>query len=226
MKLPILRRVRRAIKYYSNKHPDMFLSKISGLIHVGANIGQERFVYGNYGISVVWIEPIPSVYKDLEENLESFKNQYSYRALITNMDNKEYKFNISTNNGKSSSILDFKRHSDIQKWSHIKYTTSIKLYSVTLPTLINQENINIENYQALVLDTQGSELLVLQGSLPILEHFNYIKIEVADFESYEGCCQLNDIETFMKRNGYKEYSRKRIMNDPDIGSYFDIVYKK
>ena len=38
---------------------DAFLRKVSGVIHVGANLGQERAHYARFRLDVVWIEPIP-----------------------------------------------------------------------------------------------------------------------------------------------------------------------
>ena len=81
-------------------------------------------------------------------------------------------------------------------------------------------------FLVLFMSAQGSELLVLRGSLPILHDFKFIKTEVADFETYEGCCQLSDIKEFMIENGYKEFSRKRNTSRSGVGGYFDIIYKK
>ena len=34
---------------------DVFLKSVSGVIHVGANTGQERDLYAKYHLDVVWI---------------------------------------------------------------------------------------------------------------------------------------------------------------------------
>ena len=120
--------------------------------------------------------------------------------------------------------MDFKQHVDV--WPDIEYTTTILLESITLASLFEREKINLSEYQALIMDTQGTELLVLQGSKPILENFKYIQTEVADFESYEGCCQLVDIEGFVSNYGFDEFSRHKFAGRPQGGSYFDIVYRR
>ncbi len=77
------------------------------------------------------------------------------------------------------------------------------------------------------MDAQGSELLVLQGSIDILKNFTYIKTEMADFESYKEFCQLVDIESFMKNHGYVEFSRNMFASrKAERENYLDIVYKK
>lgn len=68
-------------------------------------------------------------------------------------------------------------------------------------------------------------MLVLQGALPLLHHFKFIKTEVPDFEAYAGCCQLQDISRFMSEQGYAELSRNLFASRVEGGSYFDIVYK-
>ena len=78
----------------------------------------------------------------------------------------------------------------------------------------------------LVMDTQGSELLVLKGAIPILQNFTYIKTEVPDFESYKGCCQLKDLQSFLTQHGFKEFSRHKFATHPNGGNYYDIIYKK
>lgn len=181
-------------------------------------------MYNTLGLSVIWIEPIPELFNQLNANIRHLRNQRALLALVTDTDDREYRFNIANNNGMSSSILGFKQHKDV--WPSVEYTNTILLRSITLTTLFQREQINASKYNALVIDTQGSELLVLLGSPPILSHFEYIKTEVADFESYEGCCQLSDINGFMVSHGYQELSRTRFASRARGGSYFDIVYRK
>lgn len=216
---PILRRIRSMLK-----RRNRFMREISGVIHVGANTGQERELYELFGLHVVWIEPIPEVFETLEANLEGFHNQRAFQCLITDRDDEEYQFHVANNNGLSSSILELKEHKDI--WPEVTYATTISLRSSTLTSLLQRERIDPAEYQALIMDTQGSELLVLKGIVPLLHNFKYVKTEVADFESYAGCCQLADIDSFMTQHGYRKLSRHRFARRPEGGSYYDIVYRR
>jgi FkbM family methyltransferase len=208
----------------SREGPDGFLNDVSGVVHVGANVGYEAKLYRAHGLSVVFIEPIPEVFARLSAKIRGFKNQKAFQVLVTDVDDKEYKFHISNNFGESSSIFKFKHHKEI--WPDVEHTTSILLKSVTLATLFKREQLDASKYQALIMDTQGSELLVLKGSIPILENFKFIKTEVADFEFYEGCSQLSDIGDFMNGHGYKEFSRNKQAGRAGGGTVFDIVYRK
>lgn len=214
----------RPFKKAFRKDPDRFLREISGVVHVGANLGQERKLYRSHDLSVIWVEPIPEAFARLNDNIRGFINQRAFQALVTDVDDKEYEFHIANNDGESSSILELKQHKDI--WPDVRYTTTLRLRSMTLASLFFREGVDASKYQALIMDTQGSELLVLQGSLPILSRFRFIKTEVADFESYEGCCQLSQLNEFMTEHGYKEFSRRKFASRAEGGNYFDVVYKR
>ena len=79
-------------------------------------------------------------------------------------------------------------------------------------------------YDALVLDTQGSELLVLKGAIDILPHIKYVKTEVADFESYASCCQLKDLDAFFREHNFRRIAERRFAYKEGIGSYYDVLY--
>jgi len=132
-----------------------FLKKVSGVIHVGANTGQERDLYQRHGLRVVWVEPIPEVFEVLKANIESHPLQSAIQSLVTDKDDEEYEFYVSNYDGLSSSILQLKLHKDI--WPDVRFTRTLVLRSTTLPSLLQRERINVNDYDALIMDTQGSE---------------------------------------------------------------------
>jgi len=224
MIIPKIKAILHQARSMLKNDPDRFLQKVSGVIHVGANAGQERELYAKFGLRVIWIEPIPEVFEKLKANVENFPRQHALKCLVTDQDNVAYQFHIADNEGHSSSILDLNLHKDI--WPQVAYEKTITLRSKTLPSLLEEEHVDYSEYDCLIMDTQGSELLVLKGAVSILENFTYIKTEVPDFESYTGCCQLADIALFLARQGYREFSRQKNAERPNVGSYYDIVYKR
>ena len=202
---------------------ESFLKTVSYVVHVGANIGQEADFYDRFGLRVLWIEPIPSVFEELVNNTRGYARQSCRQELCTDKDNQPHTLHIASNNGASSSILELKEHKEI--WPDVHYVDSINLQSKTLNSILNEENLDLNGLGALVMDTQGSELLVLKGALAILDRFKFIKTEVADFESYSGCCTLDEIDKFMIENGFQRYSCSRFARRSSGGSYYDIVYK-
>ena len=201
-----------------------FLRKSSGVIHVGANAGQERAIYAKHDLDVIWIEPIPDVFLQLKRNLGGFSKQRAYQYLITDKDNEKYIFHVSDNNGASSSILELNAHKEL--WPTVSYQASIVLQSLTLASFVKKEGLDINEYDVLIIDTQGTELLVLKGAESLLGAFEYIQTEAPDFESYSGCCQIQDIEGFLNKYGFRECHRNRFASKQGVGSYYNIVYKK
>ena len=227
MKTPIIKKLsRRATSLLNalNGDPDRFLKQVRGVIHVGANEGQERDLYAQLGLRVIWIEPIPEVFAVLKTRLSGYASQLAFEYLVTDRDNSEHQFHIANNGGASSSILDLKLHKDV--WPDIAYDRTVTMRGITLASLLKKEGFNPFDYPALVMDVQGSELLVLKGGETVLPAFRFIKTEVPDFEAYAGCCQLGDIEMFLKQRGFREFSRHRFASRPAGGSYYDIVYER
>lgn len=201
-----------------------FLRDVRGVIHVGANTGQERNAYGAHGLSVLWIEPIPEVFGELLVNIATFARQRAICALVTDSDGSAHSLHIANNHGQSSSMLPLKHHVDV--WPEVRFDRTILLSGWTLPSLLEQNGIDSRAYDALVLDTQGSELLVLRGAAAMLHSFRYVKVEASDFEVYEGCCTLVELSSFLALHGFDEWSRRRFARRPQGGSCFDVVFRR
>jgi FkbM family methyltransferase len=218
--MKLLRRLRRLFA----PDPNRFLRAVRGVVHVGANVGQERELYAKHGLDVLWVEPIPEVFAELERNIAAYPKQRAVAALVTDRDGVEYEFHVANNRGESSSILALKEHKDV--WPKVDFTTTIKLRSTTLPALLAREGIPAATYDALVMDTQGSELLVLKGAEALLPGFAYVKTEVPDFEAYAGCVQLDELSRFLGDRGFRELSRNRFASRPGGGGYYDVVFER
>lgn len=204
---------------------DRALREGHGVIHVGANTGAERRQYERYGLPVFWVEPIPAVFAELTRNIAGLPRQRCANALVAAEDGREYAFHIANNHGESSSIFDLADHRDI--WPEVEYVEDIKMSSVTLPTLLRLENLEPAQYDVLVLDTQGSELLILRGARPLLHGFRYIQAEVADFESYLGCCKRNEMTAFLESNGFREWAVEPWSERSNGGGrYYEILYRR
>ncbi len=218
-----IRDIARQIKRKLTRQPEHFLTNASGVIHVGANLGQEKEHYRHYNLNVIWIEPIPEVFAELEKNISDFPKQHAYQYLVTDIDNKHYQFNIANNSGASSSILQFKEHKDI--WPGVEYEKTIDLSSVTLTTLIEKENIDVSRFDTLIMDTQGTELLVLKGAGDLVNRFQFINTEAADFEAYEDCCQLDDLDQYLHHYNFKQVSKTEFATRDQGGKYYNVLYK-
>jgi FkbM family methyltransferase len=201
-----------------------FLRHIDTVVHVGANEGQERELYATFDLNVYWVEPIPAVFELLQAALRSFPKQKAYKALILDRDGITLTLHVASNAGASSSIFELGEHRKL--WPQIAFTHDISVESTTLTTLVKTQSIYLEKNAALILDTQGSELLVLKGATDLLHRFKYVKTEVADFESYVGCCKLSELLSFMKQHAFQEVRRDAFMSSPGVGTYYDILFRR
>jgi FkbM family methyltransferase len=219
----IARPCRRGLIVWARK-PDRFLRHSRGVIHVGANSGQERDLYELFDLPVLWVEPIEEVFDQLQRNIANYPKQRALKALVTDRDGKEYEFHIASNSGQSSSIFDLKHHKDI--WPEVTMEKTVVLQSQRLDSLLGEHAIDASDFDTLVMDTQGSELLVLKGAGDLLQNLKLIKTEAADFEAYEGSCRLEDLRNFLEPQGFAEVSRARIATHDQGGGYYDVVYRK
>jgi FkbM family methyltransferase len=199
-----------------------FLDGVRGVIHVGANRGQQRFYYAAIGADVFWIEADPSVYEDLLSNIAPWSpRQRAICGLVTETDGEECILNIANNEGLSSSVLPFGGHKRI--WKDVDYVDQIRLVGQTLPTLLKAEDPT--KYDALVMDTQGTELMILRGATNILSAFDRIRIEAADFEVYLDCARADEITAFMREHDFRERLRVPFA-ESEYGNCFDMLFTR
>jgi FkbM family methyltransferase len=201
--------------------------KSKGLIHVGANYAQEGEQYECMGLKVIWIEALVQFESDgidrLADRVASFKSQELIYELLTDKDNQEYTFNISNNQGASSSILELAAHKEI--WPQVHYSDTKQLKSKRLDSVIEEYNITAKDYTGLVMDTQGSELMILQGASKYLKTCEEIIIEVPNFNSYKDCPQVSHFDDHLSKEGFEQTNKVCFAANGDK-EYYDILYTK
>lgn len=136
------------------KH-NFFNNKNSTLIYLGLHkgagfdelISTHRFCYG--------FEANPEFYKQLIKKYRFYKNINIINAAVTDY-NGVVQFNVSSNDGRSSSIGEFK-----QDWPNdIKMLYTIEVPAISLSKFLEDNNINfIDTYCS---DIQGNDLTVLK----------------------------------------------------------------
>jgi FkbM family methyltransferase len=202
-----------------------WMRELTGVVHVGANAGQEREHYRQYELPVIWIEPIPEVFARLQSNIASIPAQRAVQALVAEVEGAQVEFNVSSNQGLSSSILPLGKH--LELWPDVGYSRTLQLRTTTIDALVRDGVIAPpQRFNGLVMDTQGSELRVLQGALSLLPHVDYVQTEAADFEAYVGCCRLDELGAFLEQQGFDELRRLPFAGRTRVGTYYDVVYRR
>jgi len=134
--------------------------KVKGILHVGAHKCEELRSYLELGIkmeNIYWIEAQPEL---VFENKINNPSIIIYQAVIDEQDDKEVVFNI-TNNGESSSILEFGSH----ETSHpqVKMVDKRIMKTSRLDTVIEKKYMDMEEVNFINLDIQGVKLRALKS---------------------------------------------------------------
>jgi len=179
-----------------------FLPEVKhGVIHVGANSGQERIYYAEFGLRVVWLEPIPRKFAELVSNLTDYPEQ------------------------QSTSIFQFSGHKQLFPWA--KHRLSLPgVHSVTLATFMACEQLNPVGYDALVIDTEGAELLVLKGAGNLLHGFDFVLVEAGDVELYAGGCTLGELDAYLGNYGFQQEYAIPFHSKPGFGFICNALYTR
>lgn len=170
--------------------------KVSGILHIGAHECEEFKDYLAGGVNnIYWVDGQETLVNKMKT--QGMKN--IYHALIDEQDDKEVLFYIS-NNGQSSSILEFGSHS--KHHPHVHYVSAQKQITTRLDTFIDKHNIPIHTLNFLNLDIQGVELRALKSMEKYLEHIDYIYTEVNSEEVYKGCDLVDAMDNYLISFGF------------------------
>ena len=188
---------------------------IIGCFHLGAHECEELTFYEKLGLKnddVIWVEAITS--KVVEAQQRGIPNVYD--AVITDKDDEEIVFNIS-NNGQSSSVLEFGTHSQEHPW--VVYTQKINKKSITIDTFFKRNNIDASKYNFWNFDIQGAELMALKGAVQSIKYAKAIYLEVNEKELYKNCGLITEIDTFLSN-----YNFKRVLTNITQHGWGDALY--
>jgi FkbM family methyltransferase len=185
-----------------------FNLKINGILHVGAHECEELKDYNNIGIAsnnVYWVEGNEIIYSKMKKR----QIPNIYNGLIDLENNKEVIFNIS-NNGQSSSILEFGTH--LLHHPKVKYIGTKTYKTKRLDTLIDENKIPIEKLNFVNLDIQGVELRALKSMEKYLHHIQYIYTEVNVEYVYKDCNLITEIDDYLNKFGFKRVATRMVEN--------------
>jgi FkbM family methyltransferase len=155
------------------------ISRIRGVIHVGAHSAQEFEHYRGRGIAnICLIEPQADVFQRLAHLSE--KGAVLFNCALGSATGSLPIYRAS-NDGESSSLLRPKQHLAMYPTIGFEQTESVPVCRLSdLP-------LDFSLYDVLIMDVQGFELAVLQGAESVLSSFDYVVAEVQTEELYEGC---------------------------------------
>jgi FkbM family methyltransferase len=181
---------------------DYLLSKykmqIKGVLHVGMHEAEEIDMYEKCvgRDKILWVE---AMLDKVQFCRTKFPGILVENAVISDSDGEDVRFNVS-NNGQSSSILQFGTH----KINHpeVHYIYSFQSKTKRLENVISKYKDSV-NFNFLNLDIQGVELKALKGLGDYLKNIDYIYTEVNCDYVYEKCDLVTDIDDYLSGFGFK-----------------------
>jgi len=192
---------------------------IRGVIQIGANTGQECHQWRNSGIkNQIYFEPVPEAFEQLEKNSphQGF-NVHCYRLAVSDKSG-ELSFYLGREHGNSSFYdLDPNRPA---AHSHNIHSHRINVPTVTLDQFFSEhKEVDLNDYNLLYLDTQGSELDIMKGAIETLKKIDFIATEV----SYEIIYQsplFEEVNSYITAHGFKLLSNKPSPFNPNQGDAY------
>lgn len=175
--------------------------KPTGVLHVGANVGEEAPVYNELGINKqTWVEGNPDLLPKLKENV-LIGTEKAVLEFLAGERNTTVLFHIANNGGQSSSVLELETH----RIAHpeVKYIKDELLPMKRLDDFFYEFPDLVEGCDFLNIDVQGYELSVLRGMGGLLHKFKWAYLEVNKAELYKGCALVEDIDMYLLGYGFK-----------------------
>lgn len=176
-----------------------FPDSVTGIIHGGAHLCEEKVAYNNNGVSdqsIVWI--------DANSDLVEICKQRHHDIQIINValsdtSGKEVKFKI-TNNTEASSLLDLGTHKT--RYPQIHVEKEITVTTKRIDDVLEDANIDPSKYNFINLDLQGMELPAVKGIGNNIKYIDFAYLEVSFEDLYRGCARMNEMDSYLNENGF------------------------
>jgi FkbM family methyltransferase len=195
----------------------------SGIIHVGAHLGEERFDYlkcfKDTLIALIWVEAQAPLCEGLKLKIDGqIPYEIVINALIYDSNNERKDLNIASNS-QSSSMLEFGTHSDL--YPSIVYQDKITMETKRLDFVL--ESIDCKTtFDFINLDIQGVELNALRSLGEYISKIRWIYTEVNFQMVYEGTNHISEIDDFLNEFGF----RRILTQKANRGGWGDAFYVK
>jgi len=188
---------------------------ITGAFHLGAHECEELTFYQQLNLAatdIIWLDAIPQ--KVAEAQQRGIPNVY--HAVVTDKENEEVTFHVS-NNGQSSSVLEFGTHAQEHPW--VIYVDHLIQKSTTIRSFVAQHSIDMPKHNFWNFDIQGAELMALHGAGELIHTAAAIYLEVNERELYKGCGLIGELDTFLSGYGFT-----RVATEMTVHGWGDALY--
>ncbi|MFL5844121.1 MAG: FkbM family methyltransferase [Solirubrobacteraceae bacterium] len=175
----------------------------TGVLHLGAHLGEEAESYAAAGIGrVLWVEGNPELAEQLRGAVEPRGHEVVV-ALIDEVAGRKVDFHV-TSYSQASSILELGTHK--QHYPDVEVSHELALETTTVDALAADHDVSGLNM--LNIDLQGAELRALKGAAALLAQIDIVYTEVNRAEVYAGCALVGDIDEFLAGHGLRRVATR------------------
>lgn len=173
---------------------------VTGVVHVGANRGDEIAAYDSLGATrVLFVEANPDLAAGLRARFAD-RPEVVIGAFAASDRAGSVAFHL-TSFDQSSSLLKLKRHAEI--YPEIVPTRTIDVPAKRLDDALVELGLAEAPFDFLALDIQGAELMALRGCPDLLGRVRAVNCELAFEELYEGCALAPAIDAHLAMFGFR-----------------------
>jgi len=198
-----------------------------GVIHLGAHKGEELNLYKKLKVkNILLYEANKKLINYLKFKVFFFNFLFKMNIQVINKaihnEDRFCSLNI-TSNTQSSSILNLGLHKKLYP-NIIKKDENLVDGATLNSEFKNFYNIN--NFNILNMDIQGSELLALLGASEIISNLDAIYTEINYDYIYENCALINEIDDYLSKHDFIRFKTKAIKDDDGRPMWGDALYVK
>lgn len=216
------------VNWYTPKESDkarlfklLDFHKIDTILDVGANDGRygKLLRKGGYGGAILSFEPLSAAYAKLLRAAADDTAWHVAPRMAVGSTHGEIEINIA-GNSTSSSLLPMK---DLHKSAapHSKYIGT-EMVSICRLDEFAHPVLNHSNAILLKIDTQGYEMLVLEGAEKLLQKVVGIQIELSLIPLYDGQKLYLDVIEWLSQRGFDLWSVMPVFVDGNSGRLLQI----
>ncbi|MBL4697494.1 MAG: FkbM family methyltransferase [Phycisphaerales bacterium] len=165
---------------------------------------------------ILLIEANPTIADQLQKRFAMTEQVTVVNAAVSDTEGM-CRFNIATGDGQSSSILDPTMHKKIYKG--IQFKETIEVRASTLDTLVRESGFDPAQFNMIVLDIQGAEIMALRGATKQLKHIDAVLSEFSNVELYKDSGTGTDLRALLEGHGL-HIAAEEVNWHPTWGDFF------
>lgn len=186
------------------------LTPVKGILHIGANVGQESGLYAALDVPrVLWIECQEECRDALQRAVDKAGRGDRDEVVIAAVSERtgDVAQLHRVDNSISSSLKPL-GPGHRTYFPFLRQEQPRDVHTVSLDNLLASRGLDPAAFDFMYLDVQGSELDVLRGARGALGHIRALMTEVSSEAHYDGGVLESELHDFLTREGFVRTKRQ------------------